>query len=65
MAQLTIREAEVLAWVADGLTNREIGDALGISAETVKTHLRSTLRKLDCRSRAHAVAAAIRTGLIA
>jgi DNA-binding NarL/FixJ family response regulator len=61
---LTARELEVLALMADGLFNREIGAHLSLAQETVKTHVHRVLTKLNARSRAHAVAIAIRRGLI-
>jgi electron transfer flavoprotein alpha subunit len=54
----TGRGSEVLAHVAQGLSNREIGAALFISEVTVKSHLTRILRKLDATSRTHAVARA-------
>ena len=61
----TAREIEVLQLVADGLVNREIGERLFLSEETVKSHVRHLLAKLQARSRAHAVAVGFRRGLIA
>ncbi len=61
----TPRELEVLQLVADGLVNREIGQRLFLSEETVKSHVRHLLAKLQARSRAHAVAVGYRRGLIA
>jgi DNA-binding NarL/FixJ family response regulator len=61
----TARELEVLQLVADGLVNREIGQRLFLSEETVKSHVRHLLAKLQARSRAHAVAVGFRRGLIA
>ena len=61
----TNREIEVLQLVADGLVNREIGERLFLSEETVKSHVRHLLAKLQARSRAHAVAVGFRRGLIA
>ncbi|MCB1001523.1 MAG: response regulator transcription factor [Acidimicrobiales bacterium] len=60
---LSARELTVLSRVAEGLTNMEIGVELGISADTVKTHLARTLDKLNARDRTHAVARALRLGL--
>jgi DNA-binding NarL/FixJ family response regulator len=60
----TPREIEVLQLVAEGLANREIGDRLYLSEETVKTHVRHLLAKLQARSRAHAVAVAFRRGVL-
>lgn len=61
---LSARELTVLARVAEGMTNAEIGVDLGISADTVKTHLARTLDKLNARDRTHAVARAMRLGLL-
>src|SRR5262249_24250854 len=51
----TMREIEVLQLISDGLVNREIGHRLFLSEETVKSHVRHLLAKLQARSRAHAV----------
>ncbi len=61
----TLREIEVLQLVSEGLVNREIGERLYLSEETVKSHIRHILAKLHARSRAHAVALGLRRGLIA
>ena len=61
---LTQRELEILGLMADGLFNREISERLWLAEETVKTHVHHVLRKLGARSRAHAVAIALRGGLI-
>jgi len=61
----TTREIEVLQLISDGLVNREIGQRLFLSEETVKSHVRHLLAKLQARSRAHAVAVGFRRGLIA
>ena len=61
----TARELEVLQLISDGLVNREIGHRLFLSEETVKSHVRHLLAKLQARSRAHAVAVGFRRGLIA
>jgi DNA-binding NarL/FixJ family response regulator len=60
----TAREIEVLQLVSEGLVNREIGDRLYLSEETVKSHVRHLLAKLQARSRAHAVAVGFRRGLL-
>jgi DNA-binding NarL/FixJ family response regulator len=62
--QPTPRELEVLQLISDGLVNREIGDRLFLSEETIKSHVRHLLVKLQARSRAHAVAVGFRRGLI-
>ncbi len=61
----TMREIEVLQLISDGLVNREIGNRLFLSEETVKSHVRHLLAKLQARSRAHAVAVGFRRGIIA
>jgi DNA-binding CsgD family transcriptional regulator len=62
-AQLTGRELEVLALVADGLRNREIAERLFLSPKTVAHHVSAILRKLGARSRGEAGAHAARLGL--
>jgi DNA-binding NarL/FixJ family response regulator len=61
-APLTDRELEILRKVSDGMTNAEIGYALGISAQTVKNHVTSILRKLAVNDRTQAVVTALRRG---
>jgi DNA-binding NarL/FixJ family response regulator len=51
---LSRREDEILRLLANGLTDREIGEALTISTRTVETHVSNILRKLDARNRAEA-----------
>ena len=60
----TAREIEVLQLISDGLVNREIGTRIFLSEETVKSHVRHLLAKLQARSRAHAVAVGFRRGII-
>jgi len=61
---LTPREGEVLALVADGLTNREIGARLFISEKTASVHVSRVLAKLGASGRAEAVSLAHRRGLL-
>ena len=61
---LTPRETQVLRLVAMGLSNREIGDALEISVETVKEHVQNLLRKVSLNDRTQAAVWAIRHGLV-
>ncbi len=53
---VTVREAEVIGWVAKGLTNKAIASQLQISSRTVQKHLERMFRKLDVRSRTELVA---------
>jgi DNA-binding CsgD family transcriptional regulator len=55
---LTARELEVLALIADGYSTKEIARELWITEETVRTHVRRLLDRLNARTRAHAVAIA-------
>jgi len=61
---LTQREQEVLALVAEGFGDKEIGDALSISVHTVKSHMRNILAKLHLSHRHEAALYALREGLI-
>ena len=61
---LTRREQEVLALVAEGLTNREIGARLFISEKTASVHLSNVMTKLNVSSRTEAVTVAHRRGLL-
>ena len=61
---LTLREAEILALLAAGLTNREIAQRLVLSARTVETHVARVTGKLGVNSRARAVARAVALGLV-
>lgn len=61
---LSRREIEVLSLVADGKTNKDIGDILFISQGTVKTHMYRIFQKLDARDRTDAVVKAAREGIL-
>jgi LuxR family transcriptional regulator, maltose regulon positive regulatory protein len=63
LPELTPREREVLALLAEGLTNRGIAERLVVSEHTVHRHVTSILRKLDLTSRTAAAAVAIRSGM--
>ena len=62
--RLTARELDVLRLVADGNSNRRVGEQLQISEETVKTYMKNILPKLGANDRAHAVALAIGRGIL-
>lgn len=57
---LTMREAEVLIWIAKGKSNRDISEILGISPRTVNKHLEQIFTKLGVENRASAAALAVR-----
>jgi len=61
---LSAREAQILALLAEGLVNKQIAARLGISRHTVKTHLAALFHKLGVSTRAEAVAAGARAGVI-
>ncbi|MGH8051421.1 MAG: response regulator [Arenimonas sp.] len=61
---LTARERDVLRWLARGHTNRQISVDLNIGEETVKSHIKNILEKLNANSRSEAVANGLRTGLV-
>jgi DNA-binding NarL/FixJ family response regulator len=63
-SRLTERELDVLRLLAEGFPHEEIGKTLGISSETVRTHLRKASDRLGASTRTHAVATALRMGLI-
>ena len=64
VSELSGREIEVLRLVADGQSNKQIGDELTLSALTVKSHLARIARKLGTGDRAEMVAMAMRAGVI-
>ena len=64
VAPLTQRERQILTYVADGNTNKQIAHILKISEQTIKNHVSAILRKLNANDRAHAVVLAIKSGWI-
>jgi two-component system cell cycle sensor histidine kinase/response regulator CckA len=64
LSPLTTREQEVLALVADGMTNDKAAACLSISPETVQSHIRHAMAKLDADTRTQAVATAFRRSLL-
>jgi DNA-binding NarL/FixJ family response regulator len=65
LSPLTPREQQILGLVADGMTNDKAGEALGISPETIQSHVRNAMAKLDADTRTQAVATAFRRSLLA
>lgn len=61
---LTAREVEVLHMLARGLTNKEIGNTLDISSNTVRNHVNSIIEKMEVSDRTEAATAAIHRGII-
>ena len=61
---LTRRQRDIFRYLAEGLTNDEIGARLFLSPETVRGHVRSATQRLGARNRMQAVATAVRDGLI-
>jgi DNA-binding NarL/FixJ family response regulator len=62
--RLTRREHELLELLGKGLSNRDLGNVLGVAEDTVKTHLKSLFRKLEVSDRAEAVREGLRRGFI-
>lgn len=61
---LTVREREILGWVAKGMTNREIAGVLHISDQTVKNHLKNILQKLHLENRVQLTRYALEQGWV-
>jgi DNA-binding NarL/FixJ family response regulator len=61
---LSNREREILDLLAQGLTGEAVAEQLFLSAETVKTHIRNAMSKLEAHTRVHAIAIALREGYI-
>ena len=61
---LSPREREVMLLMAEGLTAEAVGERLGVSVETVRTHVRNAIRKLGARNRVHAIVIALDRGEI-
>lgn len=62
--ELTARETEILRLIADGNSNKQVADQLSIGEATVKSHMTNILSKLQANDRTHAVAIALRRGII-
>jgi DNA-binding NarL/FixJ family response regulator len=64
LPSLSNREREILDLLAQGLTGEAVAEQLVLSAETVKTHIRNAMTKLEAHTRVHAIAIALREGYI-
>jgi DNA-binding NarL/FixJ family response regulator len=64
MPSLSKREREIMDLLAQGLTGEDVAERLVLSSETVKTHIRNAMSKLEAHTRVHAVAIALRQGFI-
>jgi two-component system NarL family response regulator len=64
-SSLSPRELEILELLSKGLTNKEIGQAFGISKHTVRNHINNITQKLDVTDRTEAASVAIKQGIIA
>lgn len=63
-ARLSPREREILGLLADGAKGPELARQLELSPETVRTHIRNSMRKLEARTRIEAVAIALEQGFV-
>ena len=61
---ITTRQREILQLLADGESTTVAARQLGLSEETVKTHMKNTLSRLEAKNRSHAVAIGLRESLI-
>jgi DNA-binding NarL/FixJ family response regulator len=64
MPALSKREREIMDLLSQGLTGEDVAERLVLSSETVKTHIRNAMSKLEAHTRVHAVAIALREGYI-
>jgi DNA-binding NarL/FixJ family response regulator len=64
MPSLSKREREIMDLLSQGLTGEDVAERLVLSSETVKTHIRNAMAKLEAHTRVHAVAIALREGFI-
>jgi DNA-binding NarL/FixJ family response regulator len=62
--QLTAREREVLALVAEGLTNQQIADVLGVAPSTIKSHVQNVMLKLGASDRTQAAVMAVKARIV-
>lgn len=60
---LSRREKQIVRLLIDGMSNQQMADSLGLEVQTIKVHVRNTLKKLNVNSRTDAVAKVLRTGM--
>lgn len=63
-SRLTRRQRQILQFLADGVSTKDVAHRLGLSAETVRAHIKAILARLEASDRAHAVGVGMRNGLI-
>lgn len=63
-SQLTLRQMEILTLLANGKTNKGIGNALGLTESTVSSHLQAIFDKLEINTRVQAAVYAVKQGLV-
>jgi DNA-binding CsgD family transcriptional regulator len=61
---LSKREREIMDLLAQGMTGEQVAEHLFLSPETIKTHIRNAMSKLEANTRVHAIAIALRDGFI-
>ena len=64
MVELSVREGQLLIHIANGLSNKQIAAELGITPDTVRSHLVRVMYKMNARNRAHVVSLAVKQNMI-
>ena len=62
--ELSFRETQILRLIVSGMRNKKIAETLGLSIETIKTHIKSILSKFSASSRTQVAVKAIKTGML-
>ena len=62
--ELSFRETQILRLIVSGMRNKQIAETLGLSIETIKTHIKSILSKFSASSRTQVAVKAIKTGML-
>ncbi len=63
LSTLSRREKQIVRLLIDGMSNQQMADSLGLEVQTIKVHVRNTLKKLNVKTRTDAVAKVLRTGM--